>query len=212
MDMGQPRSAASLFEGRLRLDLSAAFPGLRARHLAWNWTLLGTALAAANDTASARRLADTVDYWGRHSGFGRDRRLHHFLRGLVHAAARRDEDAIREFRAAVYSWSLGYTRINYELAKVLLRQRRPREAVAALQPALRGEIDAANLWITRTELHEALAQAFDATGQRDSAAVHYRAVVKAWARADPAFHERRARAQQWLDRRAPSAPQAVGGP
>jgi DNA-binding SARP family transcriptional activator len=209
MDMGQPRAATSHFERHHGLVLSGAFPSLRARQLTWNRALLGTALAATNDTVAVRRLADTVEYWGRRSGFGRDRRLHHFLRGLVHAAAGRDEDAIREFRAAVYSWSLGYTRINYELARVLLRQGRPREAVAALQPALRGEIDAANLWITRTDLHEALAQSFAAAGETDSAAVHYRAVVRAWSRADPMFHGRRQRAQRWLHEH--SRPRRAGG-
>jgi hypothetical protein len=52
--------------------------------------------------------------------------------------------------------------------------------------------------MSRTELHELLAQAFDQAGQRDSAAVHYRAVAKAWAHADPIFHARRDRARAWL--------------
>jgi hypothetical protein len=32
----------------------------------------------------------------------------------------------------------------------------------------------------------------------DSTAVHYRAVVQAWRRADPMFHQRRDRAAAWL--------------
>ena len=51
--------------------------------------------------------------------------------------------------------------------------------VRPIRLALRAEIDAANLYVTRTELHELLARAFDAAGERDSAAVHYRAVVNA---------------------------------
>jgi hypothetical protein len=84
--------------------------------------------------------------------------------------------------------------------KALLRRGHPDEAVAVLQPALRGELDAANLWITRTELHELLAQAHDAAGQLDSAAVHYRAVVRAWERADARFTARRDSALAWLQR------------
>ena len=74
--------------------------------------------------------------------------------------------------------------MNLELARVLLRLDRPAEAVSILQPALRGEIDASNLYVTRTELHELLAESFARAGQADSAAAHYRAVVKAWRRAD----------------------------
>ena len=73
---------------------------------------------------------------------------------------------------------------------MLLRLNRPREAVAALQPAFRGSLEAANLYITRTELHEMLAQAFDAAGLRDSATVHWWAVETAWRNADPQFRPR----------------------
>ncbi|HET7372822.1 MAG TPA: hypothetical protein VFJ20_05530, partial [Gemmatimonadaceae bacterium] len=116
------------------------------------------------------------------------------------AARHRDEDAVREYRAAIHSPNLGFTRVNYELGRALIRLGRPNEAVGTLQSALRGEIDASNLYITRTDLHEILAQAFDAAGQRDSAAAHYRAVVNAWRRADLLYHERRARAFEWLAR------------
>jgi len=115
-------------------------------------------------------------------------------------AAKHDDAAAREFAAAIHSPSLGFTRVNYELAKSLVRLHRPSEAIAALRPALEGEIDASNLYITRTEIHEVLAHAFDAAGQRDSAAVHYRAVVRAWQRADPSFQARHDSASTWLAR------------
>ena len=76
--------------------------------------------------------------------------------------------------------------------------------MAVVRSALRGEIDASNLYITRTELHELLAQAFAAAGEVDSAAAHYRAVADAWARADPTLHARRAVAVEWLGRRSPT--------
>jgi tetratricopeptide (TPR) repeat protein len=158
------------------------------------------ALAAAGDTPGVRALADSVERWGNASAFGRDRRVHHYLRGLVLAASGRHEDAVRAYREAVYSPTLGFTRVNYEMARSLLQLNRPAEAVAILQPALRGEIDASNLYITRTELHELLGESFTRAGQPDSAAAHYRAVVKAWQRADPAFHARRNRAATSLAR------------
>jgi hypothetical protein len=67
-----------------------------------------------------------------------------------------------------------------------------------VRAALHGDIDGSNLYVTRTDLHELLARAFDQLGRRDSAAVHYRAVVNAWAHADPVFRARRDRASSWL--------------
>ena len=67
-----------------------------------------------------------------------------------------------------------------------------------MQPAFRGSLEAANLYITRTELHELLAQAFDAAGERDSATAHWRAVESAWRNADPQFRTRWEAAQRYL--------------
>ena len=196
-DMGDGRAAAGLFAGAPVVDGRFA-TGTRARDLAWRGARVGMSLAAAHDTAGVRAMADSVEEWGRASLFGRDQRLHHYLRGKVHAEAGRHDDAIREYQAAMFAQSLGFTRINYEMARSLVALGRPREAAGILQAALRGAMDASNLYVSRTELHELLAESFDRAGQRDSAAVHYRAVVKAWRRADPMFHARRDRASSWL--------------
>jgi len=90
----------------------------------------------------------------------------------------------------MFAPTTGFTRTNFELARVYLRLRRPKEAIAVLQPSLRGSLEASNLYVTRTELHERLAQAWDALGNVDSAAVHYAWVTKAWNAADPAFASR----------------------
>jgi tetratricopeptide (TPR) repeat protein len=207
LERGDPRTAARVFGDLMRADMSWWMPGVQARHMTWNGTLRGMALAAAGDTAGVRALADSVEASGQRSAYGRDRKAHHYLRGLVLASAGRHEDAANEFRAAIHSPTLGFTRVNYELARCLLSLDRAPEAIAALQPALRGEVDASNLYITRTDLHELLAQAFDHAGQADSAAAHYRAVVTAWRHADPMFSTRRARAELWLGRHvmAPAA-------
>lgn len=202
LESGDPRAAARWFQ-RITPNADSAHwaRGVVARNRTWGGTLTGMALAAAGDTLAVRVLADSVERWGRASGYGRDPRAHHYLRGLLHAAAGRHEQAVVEFRAAIHSPSLGFTRINYELAKSLLRLDRPRDAVAALQPALRGAVDASNMYISRTELHELLAESFERAGERDSAAVHYEAVVRAWRRADPKYHARREQAAAWLARR-----------
>jgi hypothetical protein len=59
--------------------------------------------------------------------------------------------------------------------------------VALLQSSLRGTLEASNLYLTRTETHELLAQAWDAAGVRDSAVAHYAWVAKAWSAADPSL-------------------------
>jgi Flp pilus assembly protein TadD len=101
------------------------------------------------------------------------------------------EDAVTEFRHAMYSPTHGYTRTNYELGRALLALGRPSEAAQVLEPALRGSLDASNLYITRTELHALLGYALEAAGVPDRAAVHFRKVVAAWSHADPEFQARR---------------------
>jgi len=205
-DMSDGRAAVRLFAMAPVVD--ARFTsGRRQRDLAWRGARVGMSLAAAGDTAAVRVMADSVEAWGRGSLFGRDQRLHHYLRGKLHALSGRHEDAVREYEAAMFAPSVGFTRVNYEMARSLVMLNRPREAVAVLQAALRGVMDASNLYVSRTELHEFLAESFDRAGMIDSAAVHYRAVVRAWRRADPMFHPRRDQAAAWLVRhgRAPIA-------
>ncbi|MBC7791120.1 MAG: hypothetical protein H7Z74_14330 [Anaerolineae bacterium] len=192
LELGRPMAAATQF-ARIARDRGLAFArqqGWAARHVAWNLTLAGAAFAAADDTTRLRGLIDTVEATGRRSLFARDPLLHHFLRGLLLAKAQQHEAASREFRAALYAPSQGYTRINYELAKSLLVLKRPADAIPLLRAPLYGGIEGPGLYLTRTETHELLAHAFDAAGQADSAAAHYAIVERAWASADPALKPR----------------------
>ncbi|HEY7029024.1 MAG TPA: hypothetical protein VH438_15525 [Gemmatimonadales bacterium] len=94
----------------------------------------------------------------------------------------------------------GFSRTNYELAATWLRLRRPKDAIPPLQAAIRGSFEGGNPYVTRTELHQRLAEAWDAAGERDSAAVHYRQVVQAWEKADSLLTPRRAGAARALTR------------
>ncbi len=202
MEMGRPLAAANQFQ-ELALAASRSgslSPGLIARSIAWNLTLSATAAAAGDDTVRVRSLADSAQEMGRRSLYGRDPLLHHFLRGLLLARAQQHEAAVREFRAAMYSPSEGYTRINYEMARSLLALRRPAEAIPILRAPLHGGLEGSGLYLTRTETHELLARAFDAAGQPDSAAAHYAIVEKAWRAADPALLPRHDAARSWLVR------------
>jgi tetratricopeptide (TPR) repeat protein len=184
---------------------SPQFRARIARDRAWNLTHEATARAAAGDTAALSVLADSIESAARASAYGRDRRLHHYVRGLLLRARGEPESAVVEFRRAIFSLTEGYTRDNYELARTLLSLHRPKEAIAVLQPALRGSMQASNSYITYSEIHELLAQAFDAAGRSDSAATHYAYVVRAWPAADPDFRARFLAARERLAALRPHA-------
>jgi len=198
LESGKPGVAAILFDSIAHEARAGEAPSQRARRAAWMLTQSLGARIAAGDTVGTAKLVDSVRALGEQSGFGRDRRLHHYVRGLLLASRGNDNAAIDELKTAIFSSTTGFTRTNFELGGAYLRTRRPREAVAVLQPALRGAIDASNLYVSRTELHERLAQAWDSLGNRDSAAVHYAWVAKAWKSPDPALATRVAAARARL--------------
>jgi hypothetical protein len=66
-------------------------------------------------------------------------------------------------REAIHSPTNGFTRVNYELGRrccdsTVLRKQFPSPV------ALHGGIDGSNLYLTRTDVYELLAQAFDRLG------------------------------------------------
>jgi predicted Zn-dependent protease len=156
----------------------------------WALTHVATTLAAAGDTGRLVRLADSLEQIGALSAYGRDQLMHFYVRGLLSEARHDYGKAETEFRQAIYSPTVGYTRINLHLARVELALGRPKNAVATLQSALRGTFDGSNFYMTRTELHELLAQAFATDGQPDSARAHYAVVARAWRTGDASFRAR----------------------
>jgi tetratricopeptide (TPR) repeat protein len=194
-ERGRFREAAVAFERRADLPLEPASPGALARQRAWFLTQAGSALAGGGDTLALASLADTVQAWGRMSGLGRDRRLHEYLRGLLWEARGRPEEAVAAFRRAMISPTEGFSRLDLELANVLLALHRPGEAIPVLQSALAGSMEGGNFYVSRTELQERLARAFEAAGQPDSAVVYYGRVARAWQAADSPFQPRVAHAR-----------------
>jgi DNA-binding SARP family transcriptional activator/TolB-like protein len=189
-ESGRYREAAALFDSLSRWRAPDEVTSGAARERAWRLTHEATALAAAGDTSRLRQLADTIAAAGALSGNGRDRRLARYVIGLLQLARRDSAGAEQSFRESLYSMPGGYTRTNIELGRLLVARGRGRDAVAVLQPALRGKVDASNYYVTHTEIHEALAQAWESAGRTDSAAVHYAWVAKAWEHGDPPFARR----------------------
>lgn len=193
-DQGNPRRAAAEFDSISRAPLYSITPQI-ARNMVWTQTLRATSLAAAGDTALLAGLADSVERWGGQSSYGRDRRLHHHIRGLLLAARGDLQGAVTEYRQAIFSVTSGYTRTNLEMGRVLLRLGRPREAAALAEAALRGAFESTGTYATQTEMAELAAAAWDAAGVRDSALLRYRQVASNWAHADPPFGPRVERAR-----------------
>ena len=190
LEMGRFGGASALFDSLSRVHNPGDAPSQLARATVWMLAQASGARRSAGDTVTLGRLADSVRVLGAESIYGRDRRLYHHVRGLLLAARGDDAGAINELKSGIYSLTEGFTRTNYELAKVYLRDRRPRDAVAVLQPVFRGTLESSNLYLNRTEAHELLAQAWDAAGARDSAAAHYAWVSNAWSAADPSLGAR----------------------
>lgn len=199
-EAGKFQDAAALF-GELAAERPAAIadmPGVLARHRSWALTHEAEALAGAGDTAGVRALVDSVKRIGGVSAMGRDRLSYHHLLGLLLSAKRDWPAAEAEFRAAIHSATDGYLRTNLHLARVLMTEGRSRDAIEILQAALHGPLDGSGMYVTRTEVHEALGDAFRMAGEADSAAVHYQAVVHAWEHGDAPFAARASRARGML--------------
>jgi len=190
-EQGRHRAAAALFDSLAGVPSEHASPGWTARMRSWMLAHAAMAHAAAGDTGTLGSLADSVETWSQQTLLSQRRQLPFHVRGLLAIARGQPEEAARLFRRAVFSLSHGYGRTNLELGRMLVILGRPTEAISVLRPATQGPLEAGNFYVTQTELHLLLGRAFEAAGQPDSAAAHYRWVLNAWKRADPEFTARR---------------------
>jgi len=199
-ELGQFRRAADIFESLVVPPdtFSRAAAGRSARQRVWVLTHAGSSFAAEGDTIALAALADTLQVWGPRSGFGRDRLLRDYLQGLLWTARDRPDSALAAFGRSTFSETEGFSRTDLQRARTLLTLGRPQEAIPILRHPLAGSLEAGNFYTTQTELQELLAQAYDAAGNLDSAAVYYRYVVTAWKGADAQLQPRVARDRERL--------------
>jgi hypothetical protein len=161
--------AAALFDSIAAATARDSEPSRpTARGSAWMLTHSANGHAVAGDTATLARLADSGRVLGESSGYGRDRRLYHHIRGLLLTARGDEPGAIAEFQAAIYSLTGGYSRTAYELGSRHVQV---------------GGVE-------RPQLHELLGRAWEAASVNDSAAAHYAVVAKAWSAGDAPFRAR----------------------
>ena len=164
----------------------------RARAYCWAHALEAEALFPTASPARLAALADSVDRVARRSYYARDWLLAHHIRGLIALREQRYQDAVRELEAARFGVA-GWTATLLHLAEAQLALGQPRAAIRALRDAEEGPLDSMGRYVPRTELEFALARAFAATGQRDSARTYAASVRRAWADADPEVKGRLAR-------------------
>ncbi len=189
--MGRLAEARAIFErvGHPPGTSLSAFTAPQARGFSWSHALEADALVRAGDTTSARALVDSIARSGEQSYYGRDKVLHHHVRGVLLFAQGRYADAERELTAAEWSAN-AWTRTNVELARARLALGHPDSAIAALRDADMAPVDAMARYVPRTEIDWWMSRAFTAAHQPDSAEVYAAYVREAWRHADPSFRAR----------------------
>jgi len=203
LESGQARAAAAVWDSVVRRVAPTLAPGSpAARFFTFHYTLTATAHAAAGDTVRLAAAVDAAANWAAKSVNRRDTCLADHARGLLLTARGDTSGAIAAFERALYSPTNGFTRTNRDLGTLLLARGRAADAIRVLGAALRGaSLEAGNLYVTHTELHELLARAYDTTGMADSALVHYQYVASALAGSDPGAKDRYEVARRWIETR-----------
>jgi DNA-binding SARP family transcriptional activator/TolB-like protein len=194
-EVGDFRRSAAMFDSITRAPLVPTITAQIARNYVWTQTLRATALAAGGDTTLLAQIADSLAHYGPLSGYGRDRRLHHHVRGLLLEARGDLQGAVSEYRQSIFSPPMGYTRTNLLMGRLLLKLNQPREAAWWAEQALHSSFEATNTYATQTELAELAALAWDAAGEKGKALENYRIVAANWVNADPQFSARIERAR-----------------
>ena len=192
-------------------------PTYAARAFVWPHTLLADALflGGSRDTLLLSAIADSIEDIGLRSVYGRDRRLHFHVRGLIAEIGGRWGEAERAFQRAKWGQG-GWTRTNVELARAQNALGRPAAAIISLRDVRFGTLDGMGRYAPRTEIDAALAETFLGEHLPDSARVYVERVRTAWSAADApqrrrlAAMEERLTADHVAARRTPTAVPAIG--
>jgi hypothetical protein len=178
---GRLGEAVARFDSLARFELATSPPARRATTRIWTLTHLASALAEAGDTVRLGSIARRMDSLKVLSGAIRDWKSPHYVRGLLESARGNHAAAYGEFAQASSIAGDGFTMPVVGRARMALQLGRPWEAVTLLQRTL---LSSYHFYITHADLHAALAGAWAAAGNQDSARVHLAAVERAWVRAD----------------------------
>lgn len=195
-EMGRYAEAAAAFDTAATLLDPRDTELNRSRAQIASLALAAAARGAAGDTVALHSTAELIARRTTDSALVRSRTYGNYLRGLL-AAKRGDQAAaVQFFSAARFSPTLSLALVDVELAHALLSSGKPRDAVAVLQPTFRGYFTGGGLFVTRTQIHEELARAWEAAGNLDSARIHWARVAEGLQHADPALAPRAAHARE----------------
>lgn len=125
------------------------------RNFCWRRAHEGELEAQLGNWPRVRQLADSLEALCGLSYYGRDWRLHHYLRGRLLAAEGRHAEAVAEFEAARWVRA-GWTRVNLQLARSYRALGREEDARRVLQEALLEHLEAMGRYVPRSELRAEL--------------------------------------------------------
>jgi hypothetical protein len=195
-ESGRPREAIIAFDSTTRLLDPRETPPTRDRVRMWSMVQRATVYASLGDTVMLRRLADSAEALAEASPMQRGRSLPVYVRALQLEASGKYDEAAALLRSVAHSPITGLQTFDLTLARVLVAAGRPREAVTVVQALFRGYRAGGGLYTTQTELHAALASAWEAAGNPDSARAHWALVAEGWKNADPVLAPRVAAARE----------------
>jgi DNA-binding SARP family transcriptional activator len=190
LEAGRPADAVRILDSLAR-SIDPRIPiGERARVLTLQYALLAEAALVMGNAALVARAADSADAWAHRNNIIREAAIALHARALHQLAGHDTVAAIRTLEQAMFSRTMGYTRSNLLLARLLLRRGDARRAADLLRAALRGSLGSSNFYVTHTELHETLGDAYASLGKADSARASWNWVSVALAHADSAAKPR----------------------
>jgi len=190
LEAGRPADAVRILDSLTR-SIDQQLPvGERARLLTVRYTLLAEAALAVGNRALVSRAADSAEVWAHRNNIIREAATALHARAIDQLARHDTVAAMHTLERAMFSRTMGYTRSNLLLARLLLTRGDARKAADLLRAALQGSLGSSNFYVTHTELHETLGDAYALLGKTDSARAHWSWVSVALAHADSAAKPR----------------------
>jgi DNA-binding SARP family transcriptional activator/TolB-like protein len=147
-------------------------PSQEARQFTLQHMQFANAIGFAADTTLLRILADSIEMIGGQSFAGRDRVMHHHVRGIIAMRASDWASAERHFASVTQFTTWGAMRTLLLQARAQIAQGRGRDAIRTLRAAYAVPLEGHVTYVPRSELDDVMAMAFERTGERDSARVY----------------------------------------
>jgi tetratricopeptide (TPR) repeat protein len=168
--------------GSRRTSFASPNLSFRASQEARQFTMqhgqLADVIGLAADVSLLRILADSIELIGAQSFAGRDRVMHHHVRGIIALREQQWAEAEQHFGRVTAFTSWGAARSLVHQARAQVELGNGRDAIASLRKAHAVPLEGFLVYVPRSELDAVMSIAFELVGERDSASV-YAGYVKA---------------------------------